>query len=290
MLTALLVAQMIAAVVLETEDKVPAEFRFNKGSYDKDLTLLLGAGYDRYRGPYSEDEFRVSVVDKSLVVERRYVTSRDSYYSNFGNWRYRNRWSEWAAVAKPLARGDMTKIRGEFVSVFNSAMTFDLECYAPGVGAWLEVSSCSSFTDFQARRANIRYRPARGEKPRFVHTLNGSGVAVGRALIAVMENYQQEDGSIAVPEALAPYMGGIKTIEKDGKEMPVQFPQCVVPDTFRDGMGISVTVQGKGAIKTTGNYGEIFERNVGAKTPLALPRGLNNLWNKGGLQYAPPIR
>lgn len=111
-------------VVLETEDKVPVEFRFSKGSYDKDLTLLLGSNYDRYRGPYGEDEFRVSVVDKSLVVERRYVTSRDSYYTNFGNWRYRSRWSEWKAVAKPLTRGDVAKIRGEFVSVFNSAMTF----------------------------------------------------------------------------------------------------------------------------------------------------------------------
>jgi hypothetical protein len=111
-------------VMLETEDKVPVEFRFKKGGYDKDLTLLLGSGYDRYRGPYSEDEFRVGVVDKSLVVERRYVTGRDSYYTNLGNWRYRNRWSEWTAVAKPLARGDVAKIRGEFVSVFNSAMTF----------------------------------------------------------------------------------------------------------------------------------------------------------------------
>jgi seryl-tRNA synthetase len=91
---------------------------------------------------------------------------------------------------------------------FSSAMTYDLECWAPGVGGWLEVSSCSSFTDFQARRANIRYRPAKGEKPRYVHTLNGSGLAVGRTLIAILENYQQEDGSVVIPEALRPYMDG----------------------------------------------------------------------------------
>ena len=78
-----------------------------------------------------------------------------------------------------------------------------------------EISSCSVCGDFQARRMNARYRGKDG-KPHFVHTLNGSGVAVGRALIAVMETYQQEDGSIAVPDALQPYMGGMKMIEKDG--------------------------------------------------------------------------
>ena len=115
-------------VVLETEDKVPVEFRFSKSSYDKDLSLLVGSNYDRYRGPYSEDEFRVSVVEKSLVVERRYVIERDSYYTSMGNYRYRYRWSDWKAVSKPLVRGDMVKIRGEFSSVFNSAMTFKDAC------------------------------------------------------------------------------------------------------------------------------------------------------------------
>ena len=90
---------------------------------------------------------------------------------------------------------------------FSSAMTYDLECWAPGVGAWLEVSSCSNFTDFQARRANIRYRPARGEKPRFLHTLNGSGLAVPRTLACLLEHYQDPDGSVRVPEALRPYLG-----------------------------------------------------------------------------------
>jgi seryl-tRNA synthetase len=77
------------------------------------------------------------------------------------------------------------------------------------MGRWLEVSSCSAFGDFQARRANIRYRPAPGERPRFVHTVNGSGLAVPRVLDAVLETYQRADGSVDVPAALRPYMGGL---------------------------------------------------------------------------------
>ena len=90
---------------------------------------------------------------------------------------------------------------------FSSAKTYDLEAWAPGVGAWLEVSSCSCFTDFQARRANIRYRPAKGEKPRFVHTLNGSGLAFPRTIACILEHYQQADGSVAVPDVLRRYLG-----------------------------------------------------------------------------------
>lgn len=90
---------------------------------------------------------------------------------------------------------------------FASAKTYDLEVFAPGAGVWLEVSSCSSFTDFQARRANIRYRPAQGGKPRFVHTLNGSGVAFPRVIAAILEHYQNADGTIAVPDALRPFVG-----------------------------------------------------------------------------------
>ena len=90
---------------------------------------------------------------------------------------------------------------------FASAKTYDLEVWAPGVGKWLEVSSCSNFLDFQARRANIRYRPAQGEKPRFVHTLNGSGLAFPRTIIAILEHYQTPDGTVTVPEALRPYLG-----------------------------------------------------------------------------------
>jgi seryl-tRNA synthetase len=95
---------------------------------------------------------------------------------------------------------------------FSSAMTYDLEAWAPGVGAWLEVSSCSTFTDFQARRANIRYRAAKGEKPRFVHTLNGSGLAFPRTLACLLEQNQNDDGSVTVPEVLRPYMGGLERI------------------------------------------------------------------------------
>ena len=90
---------------------------------------------------------------------------------------------------------------------FSSAMTYDLEAWAPGVGAWLEVSSCSNFTDFQARRANIRFRLAKGEKPRYVHTLNGSGLALPRTIACLLEQYQNADGSVTVPEALRPYLG-----------------------------------------------------------------------------------
>lgn len=91
---------------------------------------------------------------------------------------------------------------------FSSAKTYDLELWAPGVGKWLEVSSCSSFGDFQARRANIRYRPAAGEKPRFVHTLNGSALAFPRTIIAILEHYQNPDGTVRIPDALRPYFGG----------------------------------------------------------------------------------
>ncbi|HEY2855211.1 MAG TPA: serine--tRNA ligase [Gemmatimonadaceae bacterium] len=90
---------------------------------------------------------------------------------------------------------------------FSSAMTYDLEAWAPGVGAWLEVSSCSNFMDFQARRANIRFRAAKGEKPRFVHTLNGSGLALPRTIACILEHHQLADGTVAVPEVLQPYMG-----------------------------------------------------------------------------------
>lgn len=90
---------------------------------------------------------------------------------------------------------------------FSSAKTYDLEVFAPGVGKWLEVSSCSCFTDYQARRANIRFRAAAGEKPQFVYTLNGSALAFPRVIAALLEHYQQPDGSVAVPEALRHYVG-----------------------------------------------------------------------------------
>ena len=95
---------------------------------------------------------------------------------------------------------------------FVAAMKYDVEMWAPGCQEWLEVSSCSNFRDFQARRARIRYRPARGAKPEFLHTLNGSGLALPRVLIAVLENYQQADGSVEIPAVLRPYMAGVERI------------------------------------------------------------------------------
>ncbi len=99
---------------------------------------------------------------------------------------------------------------------FQPRRTYDLEVWMPGMNRWVEISSCSQYGDFQARRANTRYRPEPEASPRFVHTMNGSGLAAGRCLAAIMETYQQEDGSIAVPEALRPYMGGLTEISRGG--------------------------------------------------------------------------
>ncbi len=101
---------------------------------------------------------------------------------------------------------------------FSAAKTYDVEVWLPGQNTYREISSCSNFEDFQARRANIRYRPGADEKPRFVHTLNGSGLAVGRTWAAVLENYQQEDGSVIIPGALRPYMGGLEVIRAAGEQ------------------------------------------------------------------------
>jgi seryl-tRNA synthetase len=95
---------------------------------------------------------------------------------------------------------------------FSAARKFDVEVWAPGCGEWLEVSSCSNFRDFQARRANIRFRPEAKGKPELVHTLNGSGLALPRVLIAVLETYQRADGSVSVPPVLRPFMGGVDVI------------------------------------------------------------------------------
>lgn len=97
---------------------------------------------------------------------------------------------------------------------FSSQKTYDIEVWLPGQNAYREISSCSNCGDFQARRMNARMRPTEGKGTRFVHTLNGSGVAVGRCLVAVLENYQNADGSVTIPEALRPYMGGLERIEK----------------------------------------------------------------------------
>jgi seryl-tRNA synthetase len=95
---------------------------------------------------------------------------------------------------------------------FGAAKTYDLEVWLPGQGAWREISSCSNCRDFQGRRMNARMKPTEGKGNVFVHTLNGSGVAIGRALIAVLETHQQADGSVLVPEVLRPWMGGLERI------------------------------------------------------------------------------
>ena len=104
-----------------------------------------------------------------------------------------------------LCTGDMS---------FSCSKCYDLELYAPGKDAWLECSSCSNFTDFQARRARIKYRPEPHLKSEFVHTLNGSGLALPRTIVAILENYQNEDGSVTIPEVLRPYVGGQEKITK----------------------------------------------------------------------------
>lgn len=106
-----------------------------------------------------------------------------------------------------LATGDIS---------FSAAKCYDIELYAAGTDAYLEVSSCSNFTDFQARRANIRYKDKQSKKMNFVHTLNGSGVALARLVVAILENYQNKDGSVRVPKALIPYMDGLEAIRPQG--------------------------------------------------------------------------
>jgi seryl-tRNA synthetase len=96
---------------------------------------------------------------------------------------------------------------------FSSAKTYDLEVWMPSYNRYVEISSCSNFEDYQSRRANIRFKPESGKKPEFIHTLNGSGLAVGRTFAAIVENYQNEDGSVTVPEVLRPYMRGLERIE-----------------------------------------------------------------------------
>ena len=97
---------------------------------------------------------------------------------------------------------------------FSSAKSYDIEVWIPSQGKYREISTCSNFEDFQARRGNIRYKPKEGGKPQFLHTLNGSGLAIGRTMVAILENYQQEDGSVIIPEVLRSYMDGIEKIVK----------------------------------------------------------------------------
>lgn len=100
---------------------------------------------------------------------------------------------------------------------FTSAKTYDIEVWFPAQNTYREISSCSNCLDFQARRANIKFRRGPKDKPEFAHTLNGSGLAVGRTVAAILENYQQADGSVVIPKALVPYMGGVEVIPAPAK-------------------------------------------------------------------------
>jgi seryl-tRNA synthetase len=163
-------------------------FRREAGAHGKDTRGLL----------------RVHQFDKvELVRFARPDQSRAEHESMTGHAEEVLRRLELPYRVKLLAAGDLG---------FASAKTYDLEVWAPGVGAWLEVSSASTFTDFQARRANVRFRPRHGEKPEFVHTLNASGVAFPRTIAALLEVHQQPDGTVVLPRALAPYFGADRLV------------------------------------------------------------------------------
>ncbi|MFH2137690.1 MAG: serine--tRNA ligase [Candidatus Omnitrophota bacterium] len=169
-------------------------FRREAGSYGKDTRGLM----------------RVHQFDKVEMV--KFVKPQDSY--NELETLLTNAETVLQLLKLPyrvlcLSTGDIS---------FAAAKCYDIEAWAPGVGKWLEVSSCSNFEDFQARRANIKYKDSATGKTNFVHTLNGSGVALARTVIAIMETYQQKDGSIIVPEVLRPYMDGRELIEPNQRK------------------------------------------------------------------------
>ena len=165
-------------------------FRSEAGSYGKDVRGLI-----RQHQFHKVELVKLTTPETSMAELDSLVTDAEEVLKRLGL----------AYRVMLLCTGDIG---------FSSAKSFDLEVWLPGQDAYREISSCSNCTDFQARRANIRYRPEAGAKPRFVHTLNGSGLAIGRTLIAIIENYQQADGSVVVPEVLRPYMGGLQRIER----------------------------------------------------------------------------
>jgi seryl-tRNA synthetase len=165
-------------------------FRSEAGSYGKDVRGLI-----RLHQFHKVELVKLTTPETSMAELDGMVADAEEVLKRLGI----------AYRVVVLSTGDMG---------FAAAKTFDIEVWLPGQDGYREISSCSSCTDFQARRANIRYRPEATGKPRFVHTLNGSGLAVGRTLIAVLENYQQQDGSVVIPEALRPYMGGLAKIER----------------------------------------------------------------------------
>lgn len=159
-------------------------FRSEAGSYGKDVRGLI-----RQHQFHKVELVKIAAPETSMVELDSMVLDAEEVLKQLG--------LPYRVVL--LSTGDMG---------FAAAKTYDIEVWLPSQTSFREISSCSNCTDFQARRAGIRYRPAAGAKPRLVHTLNGSGLAVGRTLIAVLENYQQADGNVVVPEALRPYMDG----------------------------------------------------------------------------------
>jgi seryl-tRNA synthetase len=168
-------------------------FRSEAGSYGKDVRGLI-----RQHQFHKVELVKLTSAETSMAELESMTADAEEVLKRLGL----------AYRVVVLSTGDMG---------FNAAKTYDVEVWLPGQNSYREISSCSNCSDFQARRANIRYRPEPKAKPRFVHTLNGSGLAVGRTLIAVMENYQQQDGSVVIPEALRPYMGGLERITADGR-------------------------------------------------------------------------
>jgi seryl-tRNA synthetase len=170
-------------------------FRSEAGSYGKDVRGLF-----RQHQFHKVELVKLATPESSMAELESMVVDAEEILKRLGL----------AYRLMLLSTGDMG---------FASAKTSDIEVWLPGQDAYREISSCSNCTDFQARRANLRYRAEARSKPRFLHTLNGSGLAVGRTLIAVLENYQQADGSVMIPEVLRPYMGGVERIgpEADGR-------------------------------------------------------------------------
>jgi seryl-tRNA synthetase len=165
-------------------------FRSEAGSYGKDVRGLI-----RQHQFHKVELVKLTTPETSMAELESMVGDAEEVLKRLGL----------AYRVVLLCTGDMG---------FNSAKTYDLEVWLPGQDAYREISSCSSCTDFQARRGSLRYRAEPKAKPRFLHSLNGSGLAVGRTLVAILENYQQADGSVVVPEALRPYMGGLERITR----------------------------------------------------------------------------
>jgi seryl-tRNA synthetase len=168
-------------------------FRSEAGSYGKDV-----------RGLIRQHQFN----KVELVHLTTQETSYDALAELTGNAEKVLQLLDLPYRVLTLSTGDMG---------FSAAKTHDIEVWLPGQNAYREISSCSNCEDFQARRANLRYRPAGGGKTKLLHTLNGSGLAVGRTLAAILENYQQADGTVLIPEVLRPWMGGLERIEPSGK-------------------------------------------------------------------------